>query len=60
MAGGEQSVMEHKLLVTYDAKEIKEIVQKLLGKVPKYQIMFLSEKVCEWLISIKRAVSAHT
>lgn len=34
------------MLVSYDAREIKDLVQKLLAKTSKHQIMYISEKVC--------------
>ena len=49
-AASEQTEMEKRLLVTYDAKEIKEIIHKLLNKgAPKHHLMFLTDKVSKRL-----------
>lgn len=37
--------VERELLVTYDPNLIKEHVQKLIGRIGKYQTVFLSDKV---------------
>lgn len=36
--------LERELLVTYEPTVIKELVQKLIGRIGKYQTVFLSEK----------------
>src|SRR6218665_2110573 len=37
--------VERELLVTYDPNLIKEHIQKLIGRIGKYQTVFLSDKV---------------
>ena len=41
----EITLLQKKLLTTQQPKEIKDVIQRLLPKVPKHQIMFISEKV---------------
>ena len=48
----EVTLLQKKLLTTQQPKEIKDVIQRLLPKVPKHQIMFISEKVrhCQFLM----------